>query len=58
MEEKIISETQTNLQIAKGRKETRENKVRDIGDKKIFFKKILTKIEKEMKVLERNIKDM
>ena len=39
MEEKIISETQTNLKIAKGRKETRENKVRDIGDKKIFFKK-------------------
>ena len=39
MEEKIISETQTNLQIAKGRKETRENKVRDIGDKKFFFKK-------------------
>lgn len=26
MEEKIISETQTNLQIAKGKKETRENK--------------------------------
>ena len=26
MEEKIISETQTNLQIAKGRKEVRENK--------------------------------
>jgi len=26
MEEKVISETQTNLQIAKGRKETRENK--------------------------------
>ena len=26
MEEKVISETQTNLQIAKARKETRENK--------------------------------